>query len=381
MKKVLIWETLPIIGGGQKISIIVAEALANNFEVEFLIPREGELSSKLFELGIKYEVIGDCTLPIGIKKINAIFKFLYLSFVNISRAVKSIKKRKPDILYVPGPMAMPWGVIAGKITGVPVIWHIHHMFEDAKTLKLLNYFSKSENVRGIFSVSECVANQINSSVGKKKIHVLYNPVDYEKYSSGIKGVVRKEFRVPESSFVLSHIGILQEQKKQDLTVRAVARLVRQGHDAYGLIVGQARQETREYAHYLKILAKDLSIEKRIILTGHRSDVNNVFSDTDAVIVAGTEGFSLIALEAMAAGKPIIAVNQGGVKEIVNLSKGGLLFRLEEAETDIENCVLTLSNFMVKNELVSNGKMFALLRNLDSYKQEVNKLFGELLTNF
>ena len=66
----------------------------------------------------------------------------------------------------------------------PVIWHLHHIFLDEATKKLLNICGKLKCVRTIIAVSNCVGDQIVSEKAHRKVKVLYNPVDIEKYANG-----------------------------------------------------------------------------------------------------------------------------------------------------------------------------------------------------
>ena len=95
-----------------------------------------------------------------------------------------IYRYRPDILYAPGPAALPWSAVCGMLFHKPVIWHLHHIFLDGATKKLLNICSSWKSVRKIIAVSNCVGKQIVDEGAHKKVEVIYNPVDVEKYANG-----------------------------------------------------------------------------------------------------------------------------------------------------------------------------------------------------
>ena len=187
MSKILIWETLADIGGGQEMTLKVADVLKNGHELHFLIPQEGKLSEELNKRNIKYTLMGDQSMPKGEKGVKGLLKFAYLTLVASVKGRKAVKKIKPDILYAPGPAALVWSAMcAGRKTDV--IWHLHHMFQSGATLKLLNLFSGAKCVKRIISVSDCVADQIHNKKADSKKITIYNPV--KQISENIK---RKNF--------------------------------------------------------------------------------------------------------------------------------------------------------------------------------------------
>lgn len=183
-KKVLVWETLATVSGGQKMTLTVLDMLSDQYEFCCLIPAEGMLSEELKKRNIPYVLMGDQTLPTGVKGKQVIFRYGWMSVKNVCKSLRQIRKYKPDMLYCPGPAALPWSAVCGSLTGKPVIWHLHHIFLDGATKKLLNICGKWKSVRKIIAVSNCVGDQIQNEAAHKKVEVLYNPVDVQKYANG-----------------------------------------------------------------------------------------------------------------------------------------------------------------------------------------------------
>lgn len=182
--KVLVWETLATVSGGQKMTLTVLDMLSDQYEFCCLIPSEGMLSEELKKRNISYVLMGDQTLPTGVKGKQVIFRYGWMSVKNVCKSLNQIRKYKPDILYCPGPAALPWSAVCGSLAGKPVIWHLHHIFLDGATKKLLNVCGKWKSVRKIIAVSNCVGDQIQNEKAHQKVEVLYNPVDVQKYANG-----------------------------------------------------------------------------------------------------------------------------------------------------------------------------------------------------
>ena len=171
MKKILVWETSAIIGGGQKMTLIVTDMLkhtSEGYDFIYLIPGKGPLTDELDKQNIPYHIMGDQTLPAGVKSRRMIFRYAWLSLKGIVGFLKVAAREKPDIIYIPGPAALPWGAICATLIRKPVIWHLHHIFLDGATKKMLNLFGGWQSVKTIIAVSDSVANQIISNNDAKK---------------------------------------------------------------------------------------------------------------------------------------------------------------------------------------------------------------------
>lgn len=165
-------------------TLTVMDMLSDKFEFCCLIPAEGMMSEELKKRSIPYVLMGDQTLPTGVKGKQVIFRYSWMSVKNVWKSLGVIRKYKPDILYAPGPAAFPWSAVCGTLAHKPVIWHLHHIFLDGATKKLLNLCGNWKSVREIIAVSNCVGDQIVNEAAHKKVKVLYNPVDVEKYANG-----------------------------------------------------------------------------------------------------------------------------------------------------------------------------------------------------
>lgn len=173
-------------------TLTVMDMLRDKCEFCCLIPSEGMMSEALKERGIPYVLMGDQSLPTGVKSKKVIFRYGWMSLKNICKSLKVIHSYNPELLYAPGPAALPWSAVCGMLTGKPVIWHLHHIFLDGATKKLLNLCAEWKSVYKIIAVSNCVGEQISGEKGRKKITVLYNPVDVERYAGGNGAAVINE---------------------------------------------------------------------------------------------------------------------------------------------------------------------------------------------
>ncbi len=377
-KKVLVWETLATVSGGQKMTLTVMDMLSDKFEFCCLIPAEGMLSEELKARGIPYVLMGDQTLPTGVKGKTVFFRYGWLSVKNIIKSLRAIHNYKPDLLYCPGPAALPWSAICGTFSHRPVVWHLHHLFLDGATKKLLNLCGKFKSVKKIVAVSNCVGDQITNSAAHQKIEVLYNPVDAEKYANGdadriISEIERTMERKvnPESTLILTHIGAITKNKCQDMFVRTIHEIRRRGYDVIGLLIGDIiTEDDRSYKQAIDSYIIDNDLTKNIYEPGFRRDISDILAATHCVIVPSSEGFPLTVLEAMSAKRSVVGKDTGGSNEIIMTAKCGVTFISNGTEKDIADAV---EKALQQNDMeLQRGVHFCEKLNYEYYKTGIRK---------
>lgn len=380
-KKILVWETLATVSGGQKMTLTVMDMLADEYEFCCLIPEKGMLSSELDKRGIPYVLMGDQTLPTGIKGKQVAFQYGWMSVKNIYKSLRVIRKYKPDILYCPGPAALPWSAICGSMTRKPVIWHLHHIFLDGATRKLLNICGKWKSVRRIIAVSNCVGNQITSDSAHQKVEVLYNPVDVQKYVSGNAERVLDEVEqalgrkiVRGGVLILTHIGAITKNKRQDVFVSTIHEIKKRDIEVVGLMIGEAVTEAdKEYKKAIDAYILENGLENDIYIPGFRKDIADILAATDCVLVPSDEGLGLVAMEAMSARKHVVGIDTGGVRELFNAARCGTTYPSGSAPAQIAETILKAGNESAQT--LEQGYSFCMEQSPSKYREKLYRVFG------
>lgn len=377
-KKILVWETLSTVSGGQQMTLTVMDLLRDTYDFCCLIPEKGRMSEELECRQIPYIILGDQSLPTGVKGKSVIFRYAAMSVRCISRSLAAIRRFKPDILYAPGPAALPWSAVCGTLSRKPVVWHLHHIFLDGMTGKLLNICSKWKCVKSIIAVSNSVGNQIKSG-GNDKVVVAYNPVDADKYSSGDKEAVFSEFKellcldaMTSKPVFVSQIALVQRMKKQDFTIKTINALRKSGINAVVIFAGEVRDP--DYMDELKALADEYGLSDKIVFAGRREDIPDILALSDVVIVPSIEGLSLVALEAACAGVPAAVCRSMGALECVNASGCGASFAMDDPESAAKTVEKILAD---RDNLGEKGKMFAKKCGMNEYAEKIGKIFSEI----
>ena len=377
-KKVLVWETLATVSGGQKMTLTVMDMLSDKFEFYCLIPAEGMLSEELKKRNIPYTLMGNQTLPTGVKGKQVIFRYGWMSAKNVRKSLSVIRKYNPDILYAPGPAALPWSAICGTLSRKPVIWHLHHIFLDGATKKLLNLCGNWKSVRKIIAVSGCVGDQIVNEHAHEKVRVLYNPVDVEKYANGdakkiIAELEAKLGRKLWRAKIVTQIGAITRNKRQDVLISVISNLKNLGEDIVGLIVGDTvTAADRIFRRELEQRIEDCGIQSQVLWMGFRSDIGNILAATDCVLVPSEEGLSLVAMEAMSAKRHVVTMNSSGAYELLNHAGCGTFYK-EDDESSVANAVKKVLETPNAEE-TERGYAFCREQTNANFKKEITSLF-------
>ena len=168
---------------------------------------------------------------------------------------------------------------------------------------------------------------------------------------------REALGFSDQNFIAGLIGRLEESKGQHLLIDALHTAKQNGHDIKALIVGH--EMNPGYRDTLKKQADDLGVLDNIVFQDFTSQPQQLMQLCDCVILAsGQETFGLVLPEAMRAGVAIIGSNSGGVPEIIDHEKTGLLFETQNANSLYQQLVRLYMDAEFKDKIAQQGKLSA-----------------------
>ena len=212
--------------------------------------------------------------------------------------------------------------IAGYLTGVPVIISSvrvmggekqYHHFIDRVTAFMADHFVAVSN-----GVKEHILH--TSHVAEDKVSTIYNGVVVECSSTFDKTAFMSSVGLKNDERILLTAGRLHRQKGYDHLIRAMPMVQSAFPGVKLLILGEGEEENN-----LKKLADSLELTEKVIFTGLRSDVDSLLHCIEIFVLPSRwEGLPNVLLEAMAAGKPVVATAVGGIPELVVQGVTGVL---------------------------------------------------------
>jgi glycosyltransferase involved in cell wall biosynthesis len=189
-----------------------------------------------------------------------------------------------------------------------------------------------------------------------------------------------ELNFPAECAIIGIVARLTERKGFKNLFAAVKLLVDEGRNIRCLVVGGGASKEKIAA--LKNYAASLSISPYILLTGRRSDIPDILSLLDVFILPSlAEGLGRSLLEAMAAGRPIVATMVGGIPEAIEDGKSGILVPPDDSRALAHAIALLLDNPQKAQELGrASRKRAELLFDETKMIDSICSLYDELITN-
>ena len=253
-------------------------------------------------------------------------KFVLRDLPKIPGIMRVIRREQIDLIHFnAGLRNTKAPLVAAWLTGTPCICHVRKL---ERLSKFDGIFARL--AEKIIFVSQAVAEvYFDLGLPKEKGAIIHNALDTSEFSkSHDVQQIRNEFGCVADVPVIGVVGRLDWWKGQDIFVQAVERLARHFPTIRGLIVGESEQspKNRAYLEKLQRLVQSLGLEERIVFTGYRKDVPAIMSAMNVVVLSSTEPepFGRVVIEGMAAGKPVVATAAGGVLDIIDDGRNGLL---------------------------------------------------------
>jgi glycosyltransferase involved in cell wall biosynthesis len=285
-------------------------------------------------------------------------------------------KEKPDVII--GRWAFPSGYIAylcSKIFGTKSVIEIYgselSFTRNSKFLQKLLIPAMNKASRVIANSEYTRDEFVKLGVDKENIIKIGTPPNYVNHTSDTNFL--KEFRkkfADDSTKIILFVGHLIELKGAEFAIRALQHTLEKTHL---IIAGDGI-----LMDSLKKLTKSLGLENRVTFFGMASleqvgwlhDISDVFVCPPIIDSKGfTENLCKVIPEAMESGLPVVATNVGGVPEIVQNEKTGLLVEQKNPEDLAKAIDRILSDNILRNALVSNSKAIVDEFSLESLEQK------------
>jgi len=188
----------------------------------------------------------------------------------------------------------------------------------------------------------------------EKITVIPNAIEKSKYERRIdREAVKRRYGIAPYEKVVLFIGRLVPQKGVEYLVKAIPLILQQHRDVKFVIAGDGWSK-----NYLEDLARSAGFADKVRFLGFISDseLTELTMSSDVLVVPSVyEPFGIVALEGMAAGVPVVAANVGGLSEIIEHDRTGVLVYPKNLESLAWGVNRVLSDPGYSNWLVQNAK--------------------------
>jgi glycosyltransferase involved in cell wall biosynthesis len=308
------------LGGSESIFAALTEALgAGGWDIVCATGEEGWLVERLRGGGFAVEILPGLgqgrVLEMG--SVLALRRLILMHDVGLVHALSF-----PAHLYA---------CLAARLTGRRAIANVRNAHHDTAGARRRAAWRGgiAPSADAVVTVSERLAEEMRRLVGGRKVVCLPNGIEVERFAAGDREGARAALGLAPEALVVGAVGNTRPVKGHMDLLRAAATVMARVPAATVVLVGA---EVEPVASELRQFCRARGLEGRVVFTGLRRDVEALLPAMDIFCLPSlSEGMSGALLQAMAAGRPVVATAVGGNPEVVVEGETGLLVPVRDPE--------------------------------------------------
>ncbi len=274
-----------------------------------------------------------------------------------------------------------FAVIAASFMGVkvPIVVHRRVDFPIGNN-RLSKWKYNHPSIAKIICVSDFIRQIMIPDVYQPdKLAVIHSGIDLTKFtpapSNAKPSRLRSEFKIPNNHYLVANIAALAPHKDYVNFLNTAEKLLKSGLHAYFLAIGGDDGEEEK----IRYLIQKKSLTDRVLLTGFRNDVPEILPEIDLLLFTSkTEGLGTTILDAFACKVPVVASRTGGITELVEDGKTGLLCQVGDVDRFANSVKKILSDPTFRIRLTEGA--FQKVQNFEKKKMAmaVLEVYREIL---
>ena len=184
------------------------------------------------------------------------------------------------------------------------------------------------------------------------IEAVHSGIDFSVKPKGNTDL-RKEFNIADDHLIIINLSAIAPHKDYFTFVDTAVILLKNGLKATFLLIGGDGGEATKIKDYIE----KNSVQNNLIMTGFRNDVQDILDQADLMLFTSkTEGLGGATLDALLAGVPVVSTEVGGVPEIIEHEKTGLLAPVGNAKKLAKQVERMLKEKKLRDNCINNGKI-------------------------
>lgn len=306
---------------------------------------------------------------------------------NLPRLLRYLRRSKTELIHTQLEFSNTLGSLAAWLLRIPSVSTLHGVDAPRRGDKAyrrlpLMWWSLRLFCDQVIAVSEATRGHYMHQSGDtdEKIVTAYNGIDLSRFRSLDQSEVvagRRALGIPADSIILITVSVLRQPKGIQYMIEAMPSIVSSLHNAYYLIVGDG-----QYGDELRALASRRGLDDHIVFTGHREDIPELLAISDIFALPSLgDALPTVLAEAMASNLPIVATAVGGIPEMVEHQRNGILVEPADSEMLAESCVRLITDPFLAQEMAHEGRKIVEERfNIEKQVKWMSELYLELLSD-
>ncbi|MBF0510780.1 MAG: GT4 family glycosyltransferase PelF [Candidatus Omnitrophica bacterium] len=323
------------VGGVETGTVDLAKFLVLGGHQSIVVSNGGAMVAQLQSEGSKHY-----TLPVNKKNL---FSMIHC----VGKLVDIIKKEKIDIVHARSRVPAWIAFFACRQTEAHFVTTCHGYYSTHLFSRVMGWGKL------IIAISEIIGRHMvqDLKTPAQNIRVIPRSVDIDKFNLPHKA------KTDKNSFTVVMIGRITPLKGHPYFLKAMARVIAYLPGVKVKIIGDAPVKKQTYKEELQLLTKRLGISSNVEFMGNRRDIPELLSKADCLVLSTItqEAFGRVIIEAQAAGVPVVATKVGGVVEIIDHEKTGLLVEPKEIDAMANAVLRILKDPQLSANLVKEAK--------------------------
>jgi len=293
------------------------------------------LLQELRLLGIEQQVLCVASSPLATFCTSENFPFeTYKKRASID-PIPSLKLRhlvqnhKIDLVHMHDAHAHTFACISASLFGVRTPFVLSRRVDfPIKNNALSKWKYNHKNIKAILCVSNFIKQVITPDIQQTtKIQVVHSGIDLTRFNHKQQSILRESFSIPKDSPLIANVAAIAPHKDYFTFVDTAQMILSKRPEARFLIIGGDGGQEQMIRDYIQ----QKGLEQQIQLSGFRKDVPVILPEVDVFLFTSQEeGLGTSLLDALACKVPVVATCAGGVPEIIEDGKTGLLAEVKDA---------------------------------------------------
>lgn len=287
---------------------------------------------------------------------------------------KVVVEHNISIIHIHDSHAHNNAVIAAVFLKVKVPMVLHRRVDFAVSNSILSKYKYNyPGIKRIICVSQAIQSILAPAIkDTSKLQVVYSGIDTEKEVE-VDNRLRKELRLPDNAIIIGNVAALADHK-DPYTFINVAEALKDHPQYYFVWIGGGEMQREVKAEIEK-----RGLQKKVLLTGFRKDVRDVLPELSFFLMTSkTEGLGTSILDAFMSDVPVVATAAGGIPELVEHGKTGMLAPVGDADALAMHILHLSVDKEYAQKLVVAAKEKALTMDFHVMADKVLKIYKEVL---
>ncbi len=302
------------------------------------------------------------------------------------RFARLLRQVGPDIVHSHVTWSIPWQVLGARLAGIrPIVFTQQNEYQCWKSnkwtrLRMIAYYWLS---RPFISAYTAITEQVRRSFAevvlrpRSDFQVIYNSVDVSVFKPAPqrRQRARAEMGIGPGKYVIGTVASLSEQKGHVYLLETARLIAGMEPDIHFVLIGDG-----DLRRSLEDEARNSGLESVVTFLGHRTDVDKLYHGFDCFVLPSLwEGLGIVLLEAMACGVPIVATHVGGIPEVLDNDRCGMLVPPRDPHTLAEAILAVRRDSRQAKSFAENGRARAVeCFSLDAILRQYMAIYEKVL---